>query len=135
MLKYAFAALMTVAAATPAVWGRPWISIELPANPYDAATRNAFLVVHAFHHGVAVAFPADGTAEGIVNGERRTIQLKLTATSRTGEYALERNWPSQGTWTLVIRGHQGDEAGTAIGGLGRAGGRGSVRRACVQRGG
>jgi hypothetical protein len=134
MLKYALAALMAVAAATPAVAGPPWISIELPANPYDAATRNAFLVVHAFHHGMAVAFPVDGTAEGIVNGERRTIQLKLTATSRTGEYALERNWPSQGTWTLVIRVHQGDEAATAIVELGSAGDVASVRVPTMQRG-
>jgi hypothetical protein len=134
MLKYALAALMTVAAATPAVAGPPWISIELPANPYDAATRNAFLVVHAFHHGMAVSFPVDGTAEGIVNGERRTIQLKLTATSRTGEYALERNWPSEGTWTLVIRAHQGDEAATAIVELGSAGDVASVRVPTTKRG-
>jgi hypothetical protein len=82
--------------------GPPWISIEYPVNPYDAATRDAFLVVHAFHHGSPTAFPVSGTAEGLVNGQRRSINLEFTKASRTGEFALRRQWPDQGTWTLVI---------------------------------
>jgi hypothetical protein len=106
----ALSALLTTALAAPAVAGPPWISIELPANPYDQATRGAYLVVHAFHHGIPVAFPVTGTAEGIVNGQRRSIDLKFTATSHTGEYALRRMWPSEGTWTLVISVTQGANA-------------------------
>jgi hypothetical protein len=82
--------------------GPPWISIEYPVNPYDQATRDAFLVVHAFHHGTAMAFPVSGTAEGIVNGQRRTINLEFGTTSQTGAYALKKQWPDEGTWTLVI---------------------------------
>ena len=44
------AAVLTLAAAAPA-FGPPWISIETPPNPYDAASRGAFLLVHTFHHG------------------------------------------------------------------------------------
>src|SRR5207245_3417023 len=109
-------AAFTVLAATPALAGPPWISIELPANPFDAATRGAFLVVHAFHHGTAVSFPIEGTAEGLVSGERRSIKLEFTRTGQDGAYALRKQWPSEGTWTLVIRviaGEQGaDGAGT-----------------------
>ena len=86
----------------PAPVGPPWISIEYPVNPYDQATRDAFLVVHAFHHGTPVGFPVSGTAEGIVNGQRRSIKLEFQQTPRTGEYALRKQWPDQGTWTLVI---------------------------------
>lgn len=89
--------------------GPPWISIEYPVNPYDQATRDAFLVVHAFHHGTPVAFPVSGTAEGIVNGQRRTITLEFGTTSQTGAYALKKQWPDQGTWTLVIGVLQGPE--------------------------
>ena len=93
----------------PAPVGPPWISIEYPVNPYDQTTRDAFLVVHAFHHGTPMAFPVSGTAEGIVNGQRRTITLDFGTTSRTGAYALKKQWPDQGTWTLVIGVMQGPE--------------------------
>ena len=89
--------------------GPPWISIEYPVNPYDATTRDAFLVVHAFHHGAPTAFPVSGTAEGLVNGQRQTIKLEFQKASRTGEFALRKQWPDQGTWTLVIGVLQGPE--------------------------
>lgn len=95
--------------ATSAVAGPPWISIEYPVNPYDETTRDAYLVVHAFHHGTPATFPVSGTAEGLVNGQRRTIPLEFKMTSRTGTFALARQWPTQGTWTLVIAVAQGPE--------------------------
>jgi hypothetical protein len=88
--------------------GPPWISIEYPANPYDGASRGAFLLVHAFHHGQNVAFPVSGTAEGLVNGARRTVSLEFKATSRPGVYALHKQWASDGVWTLVLGVRQGD---------------------------
>lgn len=95
--------------------GPPWISIELPANPHDRTTRDAFLLVHAFHHGTPTGFPVSGVAEGLVNGQRRTVQLNLKATSRTGVYALERQWANEGEWTLVITVEQGkDDVAQAV---------------------
>jgi hypothetical protein len=112
LLIGALAAALNTSFAAPAtapVAGPPWISIEYPVNPYDAATRDAFLVVHAFHHGSPMAFPVSGTAEGIVNGQRRTINLEFQKASRTGEFALRKQWPDQGTWTLVIGVSQGPQ--------------------------
>lgn len=97
------AALFAAALATPALAKPPWISIEYPVNPYDTSLRGAFLVVHTFIHGTPVALPLAGTAEGIVNGERRSITLEFTATSRPGVYTLNERWPREGVWTLVIR--------------------------------
>ena len=85
-----------------AIAGPPWISIETPVNPYDATTRGAFLLVHAFHHGEPIAYPVSGTAEGMVNGQRRSIVLAFTPTSRPGAYALRKQWGDTGVWTLVI---------------------------------
>ena len=96
------------AAAVSAVAGPPWISIEYPVNPFDRTTRGAHLLVHAYYHGTPVAYPVSGTAEGIVNGERRTITLRFETTSRTGVYALRKQWPSEGAWTLVVTVTQGD---------------------------
>lgn len=101
------AAHASVAAA--ALVGPPWISIEYPVNPYDASTRDAFLVVHAFHHGTPVGLPVSGTAEGIVNGARRSVPLTFAGTSRAGVYTLKRQWPNEGTWTLLVAVAQGPE--------------------------
>ena len=84
--------------------GPPWISIEYPVNPLDQSMRGAFLLVHTFHHATPIVYPVVGTAEGIVNGERRTIKLEFTETSRPGVYGLRRMWPTEGVWTLVIKG-------------------------------
>jgi hypothetical protein len=106
-----FALPFVLAPSTPVVSvapvGPPWLSIEHPVNPYDPTTRDAFLVVHAFHHGTPVAFPVVGSAEGIVNGERRSVALSFTRTTRTGAFALSRQWPNEGVWTLVVSVRQG----------------------------
>lgn len=105
----AVVALLVTAAFTRS--GPPWISIEYPANPFDGASRGAFILVHAFHHGQNVAFPVSGTAEGLVNGARRTVNLEFRATSRPGVYALHKQWDSTGVWTLVLAVRQGDGDG------------------------
>jgi len=115
--------------------GPPWISIEYPVNALDPSMRGAFLLVHVFHHATPIVYPVEGTAEGIVNGERRTIKLAFTDTSRPGVYGLRRMWPTEGVWTLVIkmdRGH-GDGA-TAVVELGADGEIASVRVPSRQEG-
>jgi hypothetical protein len=110
-----FIALGALVATTAfASSGPPWISIETPANPYDAASRGAFLLVHAFHHGTPMAFPVSGSAEGIVKGERKTVSLALKPTSRPGVYALHKQWADDGVWTLVLSVTQGEGAGNTV---------------------
>jgi hypothetical protein len=108
--------------------GPPWISIEYPANPLDRTTRGAYLLVHAFHHGTPVGLPVRGTAEGIVDGKRRTMPLEFTTTSRPGVYALTRQWPAEGRWLLAITVTQGpgDTGATALVRLAPQGGIASV---------
>src|SRR5437667_1565371 len=110
-LALAAVACALVAAPAPAfgLKGPPWISIELPANPYDKSTRDAFLLVHAFHHGTAMGFIVTGTAEGIENGERRSLKLDFAETSREGVVALKRTWTREGTGTLGNKVTQGPE--------------------------
>lgn len=94
-----------------ALRGPPWISIEYPVNPHDPTTRGAFLVVNAYHHGTPTGFPVRGTAEGLVGGQRRTVSLEFTRTSRPGVYALRKQWRDEGTWTLVLAVSQGEGDG------------------------
>lgn len=125
-------ALGSLLAATAFVRsGPPWISIEYPANPYDAASRGAFLLVHSFHHGTAVSFPVFGTAEGLVNGTRRTVSLEFKSTSRPGVYALHKQWPGEGVWTLVLGVTQGTGEANTVSAIVELGTQGQVAQVTV----
>lgn len=117
--------------------GPPWISIEYPANPHDRSNTGTMLYVHVFHHAQPIAYPLEGTAEGFVNGERRSIKLKFTDTARPAVYGLSRQWPTEGVWTLVIkmsRGDHGEDGATAVVELGPDGEIASVRVPTRQQG-
>jgi hypothetical protein len=106
LLRLAVVPLLLVI-ATPAMAGPPWITIEYPGNPFDPKARDAFLVVHAFHHNTPVGLPVSGTAEGIVNGQRRTITLNFVPLAREGAFAVRKQWPDEGRWLLVFHVTQG----------------------------
>ncbi|HXE59950.1 MAG TPA: hypothetical protein VN607_04565 [Gemmatimonadaceae bacterium] len=81
----------------------PWLSVEWPVNPYDQANRDALLLLHAAKHdGVPTTRDLAGTAEGMVNGTRRSVALHFDATSEPGVFALRRQWPASGAWLLRI---------------------------------
>ena len=125
----ALALVTVVMAMAPARLGPPWISIEYPPSPYDRTTRDAFLLVHAFHHGTPMNFPVAGRAEGVVNGERRSIKLDFATTSRQGVYALRKQWPAEGNWVLAIDVTQ--EGNSKAGALVEIGSSGEVARVTV----
>ena len=105
-LAAALSGVAVIIAASPADAvrrsGPPWISIEYPANPLDPSTRGAYLLVHAFHHQLPVSSPVRGTAEGLVDGERKSVTLRFDSTTRPGVYALRKQWSDDGVWSLVI---------------------------------
>lgn len=97
-------ALATTAFVTPSIpkWP-PWISIESPVNPYDPSARGALLLVHAtFREGPSQLSDVSGSAEGLVNGARRSVPLRFENTSRPNVYALRPQWPTEGRWVLRI---------------------------------
>src|SRR4051812_15379985 len=103
--RLALLALLSTAAATttPIPKWPPWISIESPVNPYDPAAKGALLVVHAtFREGESQLSDVSGTAEGLVGGSRRTIPLHFEAVGRPNEYALRKQWPSDGAWLVRV---------------------------------
>jgi hypothetical protein len=98
-------AVATVAVAAPmlAKWP-PWISIESPVNPFDASARGAAFLIHAaVRDGTPAIGDVSGTAEGLVNGVRRSMPLRIDTTSRPGVFAVRKQWPAEGTWVLRIR--------------------------------
>lgn len=84
-------------------YGPPFLSLEVPPNPMRPDTRDAVVLVHVFHHGSPAGYKIQGRAEGLVNGERRSIELDLVSTSDPGTYAVTQQWPSSGEWILAIQ--------------------------------
>ncbi|HEV8195256.1 MAG TPA: hypothetical protein VGP87_01345, partial [Gemmatimonadales bacterium] len=73
--------------------------------------------VHTFHHGTVIDAPLTGTAEGMVDGKRRSVELRFEKTSRPGVYAVNNQWGNRGRWVLVITLSQsvhGDDIAQAV---------------------
>jgi hypothetical protein len=56
----------------------------------------------------------EGSAEGLVNGMRRSVVLKMTALNRPGVYAVEQNWPMEGAWVVNLKGACADANAGAV---------------------
>ena len=57
-------------------------------------------VIHSFACTGPTSVSIVATAEGVVNGERKSIPLKLKPMKEPGLYQFERTWPAQGTWLV-----------------------------------
>jgi hypothetical protein len=113
--SFALAAVLTVATSTAALAGPPWISIEYPANPFDATSRGAFLTVRTYHHRDFQSKTVTGTAEGVVDGKRQSMRLDIRAGSQPGMYVVRWQRPAAGRWVLVINsGSSGVTEATAV---------------------
>jgi hypothetical protein len=55
-----------------------------------------------------------GTAEGLVQGVRRSLPLRIMPTSKPGVYAIYQNWPAEGQWVANLKGTCGTAAAGAI---------------------
>lgn len=94
----------TASSAAPALskWP-PWLSIESPVNPYDASARGAVCLVHArVREGTPSLADLHGSAEGLVDGSRRSVALRFDTTGAAGVFAVRKQWPLEGKWVLRI---------------------------------
>ena len=89
-------------AATLLFWP-PWLSIESPPNPFDPSTRDAVFLVHAMTRSSTPQLSdLTAAAEGLVNGARQTITIKLDITAQPGVFAVRKQWPLSGAWLIMI---------------------------------
>lgn len=89
--------------------GPPSFSFDSPPSAPAAARAaagpaapNPVLIVHAYSCHAPTDAAVVAHAEGVVNGKRKTIPLKLEGTGATGVYAVARQWPAEGSWALVF---------------------------------
>jgi hypothetical protein len=108
------------APASGAMFGAPWMSVELPANPLDPTTKGAFLVVHTYYHREAVPVTLEGRAERLDGAQTSfpmKVQLTFERTSRPGVYAVRRTWQAEGRWLLSVTMSKMDRGPTLLVGV------------------
>jgi len=107
------AALSLFAMATASVAGGFYLSLEKP-DKVDGTQNEAVLTVRAFGCHQPENAQISATAEGLVKGQRKTIQLRLQTTSK-GVYAIQQQWPKEGVWLVAVRGNYlGDRRGVLL---------------------
>jgi hypothetical protein len=97
-----FAPLIALATAISLVAGGFALQLGKPSANPEALARNAVLVVRGYACVAPEKTTVSATAEGIVNGKRESIPLKLIPLSGEGTYALTRQWPSSGKWVITV---------------------------------
>ena len=106
-------ALAGVAATLP---GGFLLQVDIPRNVADD------VVLHVRADGCHQPAKAKvaGTAEGIVDGERRSLPLTLTKVGK-GIYSITQQWPAEGTWILAFAGSYRGRLATTLVTLGTDG--------------
>ena len=107
--------LAVTALALPLFAGALALEVVDPAANPEAQSKHATLLVRttACHSPEKTALTA--TAEGLVNGVRRTIPLQVTPLSTPGTFIVTREWPSNGAWAVKIVAHNPDYKNYATG--------------------
>jgi hypothetical protein len=81
------------------------LEVGLPvAAGADFKLKGSVLVVRAVVCDDVAAARLSATAEGMVNGQRQSLPVRLTGTRTPGVYAIQQQWPMQGTWILHLAG-------------------------------
>ena len=60
------------------------------------------VLVKTYRCGTPSSLALRGTAEGLVSGERRSVELEIAAASEPGVFRVARQWPVEGRWVLVL---------------------------------
>jgi hypothetical protein len=136
MFRTAGPALIAVALfalVSTAVWagGGSRVMVDTPDAASATLAPGADLVVRAYDCGEATDAAIEARADGLVNGARKTIALKLIKTSQTGVYGLARQWPATGRWVLSFTPKRAFAATTIVRVEPAGGAKSSVRMAAT----
>jgi hypothetical protein len=94
------AAAIMLASATHAVAGGFVLLLGNPQASPEARAQNAAVTLKAAGCGEPERSAITAAAIGLVNGERKVVELKVIALREPGMYAVKRDWPSEGQWVL-----------------------------------
>jgi hypothetical protein len=96
MKKMLVCAVVVLGGLAPSAWaGGQQVTAQ-------AAADGKSVVVRTYRCGTPSSFAVLGTAEGIVDGQRKTIPLTIGRASEEGVFNVARQWPAEGKWALVF---------------------------------
>ncbi len=106
---------LILALATPLFAGGFFIEFGNPEANSDPNAKGALTLVRATgcHDPAKAAFVA--TAEGKVDGQRKSIPLEMAKLATPGLYAIKGSLPTEGKWVIAVAANwNGNFAGSAI---------------------
>jgi len=89
-------------------------TIGSPVASQDFQAKGASFVFRTEGCAEPAKSQVGGTAEGLVKGARRSIPLKVMATSKPGVYAVYQSWPPAGDWVVNLKGTCADAGAGAL---------------------
>ncbi|OGA47084.1 MAG: hypothetical protein A3G25_08120 [Betaproteobacteria bacterium RIFCSPLOWO2_12_FULL_63_13] len=113
-LSFGLAALLTALGALPAVAQDFALQVGPAVAGNAQPAKTAMLVVRPAGCDEPARAQITATAEGIVNGARRSVPLKLSALPTSGVHAIHREWPNFGVWIVNLVGQCADKTAGAI---------------------
>jgi hypothetical protein len=114
MLRFGIAAFALASLLSLALAAGFTFSIGSPVASQDFRSKSAAFVFRTDGCADPAKPQIAGTAEGLVNGVRQSVALKLVETSRPGVYAVNQNWPPEGEWVVALKGTCADASAGAI---------------------
>jgi len=110
-------ALLLVTAAWSASGADFSLAIGNPvavARPNGVVKKDIGFAVRGENCADVAKIQVTGTAEGMVDGARRSIPLRLVAGETAGTFAVSHDWPQQGVWVVNLTGHCGSSIASAV---------------------
>jgi hypothetical protein len=96
------------------------LAVEAP-HAGSTSVKDAALIVRTFGCGQPADANVTVTAEGIIDNHRQSLPVDLKADAK-GVYSVQRQWPQEGKWMLVLTGTYNGMASTVFVELDQKGG-------------
>jgi hypothetical protein len=84
------------------------------ARPNGVVKKDIGLAVRGENCATLATAQITATAEGIVDGARRSIPLRVVAGETAGTFAVSHDWPQKGVWVVNLTGHCGNAIASAL---------------------
>jgi len=110
----ASAADFTLAIGSPVAASLPGAPTTSDGAPVQARKVNASFAVRTEGCADPAHALISATAEGLVNGQRQSVGLRLLPGSGPGVYLVAQGWPAQGVWLVRLIGTCADAKAGAL---------------------
>jgi len=112
-------ALFALALMASSAWAKDFsltignpVAVALPDGVVKK--KDAGMAVRVEYCANVASAQVTATAEGIVNGARRSVPVRLVAATTPGAFAVSHDWPWEGAWVVHLTGHCGASTASAV---------------------